>query len=157
VPVSRRSPSPPSTLCSASASEMALKKASQVPIRPARVTAWERSGSYRERIDACVMASAAPRLAGCRSFPSILIGRPMVLSASTPRAMPRNGAAVAKNRDPPGTWFSGWRMYGTITSSGWRAQARPPSANEAPISLRKLRRPTASVQVSACSGNSWRR
>ena len=52
-------------------------------------------------------ASAAPRLAGCSGFPSIFVGRPMWLSASTGIATPLSTSAVAKNSGLPGMISSG--------------------------------------------------
>ena len=40
-------------------------------------------------------ASVAPWLEGCWGFPSIFVGRPMLLSARIPRPKPRKGKAVA--------------------------------------------------------------
>ena len=59
----------------------------------------------------------------------------------------------------PGISSSGCRTYGMMCSVGWRVQAlRPASASEAPISFRKLRRPStrssSSLQPIACCGNS---
>ena len=82
-----------------------------------------------------------PRLAGCEGLPSILIGRPMWLSTSTPVPKPSNGTAVAKKSGLPGTIDSGCSTYGTIDSGGSTAQpATPESASEAPMRRRNWRR-----------------
>ena len=56
----------------------------------------ELSGSFVPRMAAWPNGLVAPRLLGCFSFPSILVGRPMWLSTSTPVANPPSGMAVAR-------------------------------------------------------------
>src|SRR6185503_5999524 len=106
-------------------------------------------------MDACANKSVAPRLDGWSGLPSTFVGRPSWLSTSKPMPAPFIGIAVAKKSGLPGTSSSGCRTYGTISSSGCRVQAlTPASASDAPISFRKLRRPTGSSHSDAFCGNS---
>ena len=70
---------------------MAAAKSLQVLTRPSYMTVWDRSGSYIFRIDACMKTSVPPRLPGCSGLPSILVGRPIWLSTSSPVAAPACG------------------------------------------------------------------
>jgi hypothetical protein len=117
--------------------------AGHVRICPSFVIVCERSGSYRERTDACAKRSVAPRLAGCSGLPSTFVGRPVWLSTRMPVAYPRSVEAVAKKSGRPGMTSSGCLTYGTRPSRGCFTQAvRPASASEAPESSRKRRRLT---------------
>ena len=99
---------------------------------------------------------------GSRDGPGCLRSSSAVLRGSRQAGQsPHRSSASPSRRTSglPGTSSSGWRTYGTSSSFGCRVQAlTPASASDAPISFRKLRRPTGSSHSDAFCGNSrWRK
>ena len=108
------------------------------------------------RIDACAKISVPPSDAGCRSLPSIFVGRPRWLSTS-------NGTGVSAERHrrgvKHGTAGNHFFRLADVRNDRLQRQACtqpviPASAMDAPITFRKPRRETESTHSEAPLGNS---
>src|SRR2546430_2510374 len=101
VSVKNRSPAPPFVLREPISVCRSALQLSHVEATPFLVTDFDRSGSYRLRIDPWVSRSLPPRLAGWDGLPSTLSGRPSRLLTSTPVEYPSRVQVVAKKSGLP--------------------------------------------------------
>ena len=101
-----------------------------------------------------------PACAGCSGLPSIFVGPPLValrqhaVAQRRPASSPWRRTAAGPESDPP----AAGRTARCARSAGACTPSSPASASDAPISFRKLRRPStgfsSSLQPIACCGNS---